>query len=283
MSLVSLSDVLKPANQHGYGVAGLVVLGWEDARAYVRAAEEVRVPVILQAGPGCRENTPLPVLAKMFRHLAEHASVPVVAHLDHGYEIDECFEAIDLGFSSVMFDGSKMPIDDNIECTAKIVARAKAAGVSVEGEVGYVGYADGANSSGTNPEEARRFSEESGADAMAISIGNVHLHQTKAAVIDFDRLAKIKAVSKIPLVVHGGSGIPIEIRQRMAMESLVVKFNVGTEVRMAFGQGLRRVLSEDPELFDRVTILTNAEKNVYEAAKVVMRSLLGDKQPQLDT
>ena len=94
MTLARLSDVLQPALRDGYAVAGLVTLGWEDMRAYVTAAEELGCPVILQAGPGCRAHTPLPVLGAMFRHLAERASVPVVAHLDHGYTFEECREAL---------------------------------------------------------------------------------------------------------------------------------------------------------------------------------------------
>ncbi|HIC64794.1 MAG TPA: class II fructose-bisphosphate aldolase, partial [Paracoccus sp.] len=101
MTLATLSQVLQPALRDGYAVAGLVTLGWEDMRAYVAAAEAEGVPVILQAGPSCREHTPLPVLGAMFRHLAEHASIPVVAHLDHGYSSDECRMAIDAGFTSV--------------------------------------------------------------------------------------------------------------------------------------------------------------------------------------
>jgi len=115
MTLATLSDVLQPALKNGYAVGGLVVLGWEDATAYVQAAEDENLPVILQAGPGCRAHTPLPVLGKMFRHLAEQANVPVVAHLDHGYELSECQEAIDSGFTSVMFDGSRKSLQENIQ------------------------------------------------------------------------------------------------------------------------------------------------------------------------
>ena len=160
MPLVTLTEVLQPALLEGYAVAGVVTLGWEDMRAYVVAAEAENCPVILQAGPGCREHTPLPVLASMFRYLAEHASVPVVAHLDHGYSIQECREAIDCGFSSVMFDGSRKPMQQNIDETAAIVEMAHSAGVSCEGEIGFVGYADGESSHGTDPLEASQFAEQ---------------------------------------------------------------------------------------------------------------------------
>ena len=113
MSLVTLADVLQPALRQGYAVAGLVALGWEDMRAFVAAAEAEQCPVILQAGPGCRAHTPLPVLGAMFRHLAESAGVPVVAHLDHGYSLAECRQAVDCGFTSLMFDGSTFPLERN--------------------------------------------------------------------------------------------------------------------------------------------------------------------------
>ena len=157
MTLATLAEVLRPALAGGYAVPGLVCLGWEDMRAYVTAAEEERAPVILQAGPGCRAHTPLPVLGAMFRHLAANASVPVVAHLDHGASLDECRAALDSGFTSVMFDGSRLPLDENIAVTAAVARMAHAAGASCEGEIGFFGYAAGESSTGTDPEEAARF------------------------------------------------------------------------------------------------------------------------------
>ena len=168
--LVTLRETLQKALKNNYAVAGLVTLGWEDMRAYVEAAEKENCPVILQAGPSCRQHTPLPVLGKMFNYIAENASVPVVAHLDHGYTQEECIMAIDSGFSSVMFDGSKKPLNENIDETAKICEIAHSAGVSCEGEIGFVGYSGGEGSAGTIPEEASRFSLDTKIDAMAISV-----------------------------------------------------------------------------------------------------------------
>ena len=256
MTAVSLKEVLKPAMEEHRAVAGLVVLGWEDARAYVEAAEETGIPIILQAGPGCRAHTPVPILGKIFRHLADQARVPIVCHIDHGYSVQECLEGIDSGFTSVMFDGSKLPISENIDITARIVETANAAGVSVEGEVGFVGYAEGAPSANTPPEEAARFNNESGATALAISVGNVHLKTVKTSGINFDALKAIEEVTTLPLVLHGGSGIPVNIRKRLARESRVSKFNIGTELRMAFGNSLRKSLTENPKIFDRITLLS---------------------------
>ena len=275
MSLVTLSDVLKPALRDGYAVAGLVALGWEDARAFVAAAEAEKVPVILQAGPGCRAHTPLPVLGKMFRHLAEAAAVPVVAHLDHGYTMDECREALDCGFTSVMYDGSRNPLAQNIDETAGITEMAHGAGVSAEGEIGFVGYDGGAASAGTDPGDAAIFARETGVDAMAISVGNVHLQQGKSDGLDERAIRAIEAVTDVPLVIHGGSGVPMAQRTELARTSNICKFNIGTELRMAFGQALREAVNSDPIRFDRIAILSETHDPVVAATRRVLQGLKG--------
>lgn len=275
MSLVTLKDVLQPALKGGYAVGGLVCLGWEDMRAYVAAAEAANTPVILQAGPGCREHTPLPVLGKMFRYLAENSSVPVVAHLDHGYTFEDCKMALDSGFTSLMFDGSRKPLNQNIDETAKIAEMAHAAGISCEGEIGFVGYADGEASAGTDPEEAVKFAKDTGVDAMAISVGNVHLQQDKEGGLDLDRIKAIDAVTEVPLVIHGGSGVPIEQRILLAKTTSICKFNIGTELRMAFGSALRDAVNKDETRFDRVSILKETHDPVMQAAKTVLEALRG--------
>lgn len=270
MTLATLKDVLHPAFHNGYAVAGLVTLGWEDMQAYVAAAEAENVPVILQAGPSCRAHTPLPILGKMFRHLAEQASVPVVAHLDHGYTFEECKIALDSGFSSLMFDGSRKPLHQNIDETAQIAELAHAAGISCEGEIGFVGYSGGEGSNGTNPEDAAIFARDSGVDAMAISIGNVHLQQDKEGGLDEARLRAIEAVTDIPLVIHGGSGVPVAQRSSLARGSKICKFNIGTELRMAFGDALRASINADPNRFDRVQILKETHDPLVQATRHVL-------------
>ena len=275
MPLVTLADVLQPALKNGYAVGGLVTLGWEDMRAYVAAAEAENCPVILQAGPGCREHTPLPILGKMFRHLAEGASVPVVAHLDHGYTFEDCKIALDSGFTSLMFDGSRKPLNENIEETAKIAEMAHSAGISCEGEIGFVGYDNGEASAGTDPAEAAQFAKETGVDAMAISVGNVHLQQDQSGGLDEDRIAAIQALTNVPLVIHGGSGVPAAQRQRLGQTTNICKFNIGTELRMAFGAAMREAVNKDPERFDRVSILKETHDPVVAAARTVLSALKG--------
>ncbi|MEM9248939.1 MAG: class II fructose-bisphosphate aldolase [Pseudomonadota bacterium] len=273
MTLATLAEVLAPARREGYAVAGLVCLGWEDMRAYARAAEAEGLPVILQAGPSCRAHTPLPVLGTMFRTLAESVSVPVVAHLDHGYTHEECRMALESGFTSLMYDGSKKPLQQNIDETAAIAEMAHDAGISCEGEIGFVGYADGASSEGTDPAEAAEFARQSGVDAMAISVGNVHLQQNREGGLDEARIAAIEAATDVPLVIHGGSGVPLAQRETLARTTAICKMNIGTELRMAFGTHLRAALDADPARFDRVQILRDVEAPLEDAARVVLRTL----------
>jgi fructose-bisphosphate aldolase class II len=278
MTLATLKDVLTPCLSDGTAVAGLVVLGWEDATAYVRAAEATGRPVILQAGPGCRAHTPLPVLGAMFRHLAEGAGVPVVAHLDHGEDQEVCRQAIDCGFTSVMYDGSALALEENIARTAEIAALAHAAGVSVEAELGYVGYHGGAASRGTDPAEVARFWRDTGVDALAVSVGNSHLMTSAKARIDLPHLAAIQAAAPgLPLVLHGGSGLPLALRHQLARETAVCKVNIGTELRLAFGASLRQTLAADPDRFDRIQILRDTIPPLTLAAVDAILSLVPDR------
>ena len=211
----------------------------------------------------------------MFRHLAENASVPVVAHLDHGYTYDECALALDSGFTSLMYDGSRNPLAENINETKRIVDMAHAAGISCEGEIGFVGYANGENSSGTAPKEAAIFASETNVDAMAISVGNVHLQEDKEGGLDETRIAEIQALTTVPLVIHGGSGVPVEQRQRLAKLTNICKFNIGTELRMAFGDAMRTAVNADPNRFDRVNILKETHDPMVTAARRVLSAMKG--------
>ncbi|MBT3428481.1 MAG: class II fructose-bisphosphate aldolase [Gammaproteobacteria bacterium] len=223
--------------------------------------------------PKCRAHTPLPVLAAMFRHLAEAASIPVAAHLDHSTSLQECKEAIDCGFTSVMFDGSRLPLRENIDNTAAVATLAASAGVSTEGEIGFVGYDAGENSANTDPQEAAKFANETAIDAMAISVGNEHLQECQKGQISVPAIRAIEAVTDVPLVIHGGSGVPTEIKRQLARDTNVCKFNVGTELRMQFGTVLRDILANDIECFDRCEILGRTEQPIRDTARSIIRSM----------
>jgi len=273
MSLATLKQVMEQARIEGTAIAGLVVLGWEDIGAFVAAGEALNAPIILQAGPGCRRHTPLSILGPMFRHYAETASVPVVCHLDHGYELDEVRRAIDAGFTSVMIDGSQKSLSENIDITAATIEMAHPHGISVEGEIGFVGYAAGKSSQGTDPDEAKMLVEQTGLDALAISAGNTHLQTEQSATINEDLVRQIANLVPCPLVLHGGSGIPAETRRHLAREKLVQKFNIGTEVRQVFGASLRAHLDSHPDDFDRLSIMSSTIDPICEAAKTVIANL----------
>ena len=270
--LVTLKDTLQKALKNNYAVAGLVTLGWEDMMAYVEAAEKENCPVILQAGPSCRQHTPLPILGKMFNYLAENACIPVVAHLDHGYTQEECKIAVDSGFSSIMFDGSKRTLNENIDETSKICELAHAAGVSCEGEIGFVGYSGGESSSGTDPEEASKFAKDTKIDAMAISVGNVHLQENNEGGLDEARIRAIEEVTDVPLVIHGGSGVPVSQRTFLSQNSKICKFNIGTELRSSFGNALREAVNTDPDRFDRIQILKDTHQPLVEKTRSVLKA-----------
>ena len=272
MPLVKLKDVLSNADRRHCHAIGLVCQGWEDSRAYVEAGEAANAPVILSAGPGARRNMPVQLWGQMFRQLAEQANCPVVAHLDHGKTLTEIQQALDAGFSSVMFDGSNLPLKDNIATTLKAMEAARPYGASIEAEVGLVGYQDGEPSEGTTISDAEIFTNACSVDALAISVGNLHLQTKGHATIDWHRLAAIEAVTTMPLVLHGGSGIHPEDRLRLARDHRVRKINLGTELRKQFGTGLRAILADDRALFDRTEIMLGSVSSMHTLAVDLLKA-----------
>jgi len=273
--LVNLAKILAPAADSSYSVACFNVFGWEDARAVVDAAAHLGAPVILAVNLDFRKFMPMDLICGMLRTLAERAPVPVCVHLDHTYDIPELLRAVDLGFSSVMYDGSQLRLEDNIAGARRVGEYAHAAGCSIEAEIGSVPYAEGRThikSELTAVGDAVRFAGECSLDAMAVSVGNIHRLRAPGAVIDFVRLAQIAAAVSVPLVIHGTSGIIDEDIARMA-RTRVAKFNIGTVLRQAFGKGLREALDRDPERFDRLEIMGEAMPAVSREAARMIRLL----------
>jgi len=273
MTAVSLKKILNDANKNNYAVAGLVVLAWDDALAFTKAADETGIPIILQAGPSCRAHTPVPILGKMFRYLADQTKTNVCCHIDHAYNYKDCLEGIDSGFTSVMFDGSKLTLKENIKQTTKIVEKAYQSKISVEGEIGFVGYANGKLSEGTDPEDAALFAKDTGVDAMAISVGNTHLQTDKIAKIDFNKIKKIQLSTVVPLVLHGASGIPNVTRKKLAKETNIAKFNIGTELRMTFGKALRNQVNKNDSIYDRLQLLKPTILEITKVTKKIIKNI----------
>ena len=209
----------------------------------------------------------------MFRYLAEQSSSPVVCHIDHGYSLEECQMGIDNGFTSIMYDGSKLELNENIEKTATIVELGHKAGISVEGEIGFVGYNQGKESLKTNPNEAKKFADETRCDAMAISVGNTHLQLDKNTNVDIQDIVAVQNLTDTALVLHGGSGIDPLLRAKIARETNVCKFNIGTELRKTFGDSLRVSLKNNPETYDKIQLLDSTANDIKKATKIVIENL----------
>jgi fructose-bisphosphate aldolase class II len=178
-----------------------------------------------------------------------------------------------------MYDGSRKPLQQNIDETAAIVEMAHSAKISCEGEIGFVGYQNGDHSKGTDPEEAKLFASGTGVDAMAISCGNVHLQEQRQGGLDLKRIKEIEALTNLPLVIHGGSGVPVEQRQNLSRNTNICKFNIGTELRMVFGNALRKAINNDKARFDRVQIMEETIDPVYDATVEVLKSFGGPNPP----
>ncbi len=273
MTAVNLKTLLSKANKNNYAVAGLVVITWEDALAYTEAADQTGIPIILQAGPSCRAFTPVSILGKMFRYLADQTKTPICCHLDHGFSYKECKEGIDNGFTSVMFDGSKMPLNKNINISSKISNLAHKYNISVEGEIGEVGYYKSKNSKGTDINQVKAYSIKSKVDAMAISVGNTHLQTSKVAKIDYNKILEIQNITKLPLVLHGSSGISDIIRKKIARKTQIAKFNIGTELRMVACKSLRKSYNNNLNNFDKISIIQPSIKELKKETIKIIKNI----------
>lgn len=209
--LVNMKDLLADAQKRNYAVGSFSVANMEMVLGVIKAAEETSSPIILQIAEVRLNHSPLALIGPLMVAAAEEASVPVAVHLDHGKTPCCVEQALDIGFTSVMFDGSHLPVEDNIEITKGIVEIAKEYGAAVEAEIGCVGGSeDGSEDIAincTSPEQAKRFAEETGVDALAIAIGNAHGNYKETPHLRFDILEKVHSLVSVPLVLHGGTGI----------------------------------------------------------------------------
>ncbi|WCN09350.1 class II fructose-bisphosphate aldolase [Marinomonas mediterranea] len=271
--LVNLNELLPAAANGQYAIPCFNVFGFEEGKAIVSAAESLSAPVILAANKDMVEFMGVKAVANMLVNLAELSKVPICVHLDHTYEEETIFKAMHCGFTSVMFDGSQCALEDNIRRTKNVVDVAHALEVSVEGEIGSVAYHEGRDhikSVKTDPIEAKRFAEESGVDAMAIAIGNVHRLNFPNSVIDYALLNDItREAPNIPLVIHGTTGIREEDITRLKA-GRISKFNVGTSLRQVMGHNLRRLINEEPDKFDKLYFMTKAMSYVEAEAKRII-------------
>jgi fructose-bisphosphate aldolase, class II len=275
MSLVTLREVLADAQARGYAVGAFNVHSLDMLPPVVEAAAEERAPVILQFTESSLRFCGAANVGLLARDLARRAPVPVVIHYDHGASPELAVGALQVGFTSVMFDGSKLPLAENIRLTRETVTAARRAGASVEAELGRVAgreehvTVEGREAAFTDPEEAARFVRETGIDALAVAVGTVHGWYKWEPNLDHDRLARIRDLTAVPLVLHGGSGVP-EAEIRRAIAGGICKINVATEAKDAWAAALRRTLAADPNLDDPRQILLPSR----EGALAVIRQKL---------
>ena len=245
--LVNLNDVLKKAQQEHYAVGLFNTIDSDMLEAVISTAEEMESPVIIGTAQVLLPYGELKLTAKAMLSAAERAKVPVVVHFDHGTTFERCMEALKLGYSSIMFDGSAGDLQKNLDDTAEVVRIAHAMGASVEGEIGHVGMA--ATDDGlltdmyTTPQEAVDFVNATGVDALAVAIGTAHgVYKTKPR-LDIERLSQIRAALDTPLVLHGGSGLSDE-DFRNTIAAGIAKVNIFTDMCVAGTNAMRRGLEQ---------------------------------------
>jgi fructose-bisphosphate aldolase class II len=266
--LVTLKEIINDAADKDYAVPAFNIFGYEDIIPVVTAAEEMKAPVILSTNIGALQHMPVEYLAPLMIQAAKSVSVPVCIHLDHGKDLAAVIRSIENGYTSVMYDGSQLPLKDNIQKTREIVDYAHRYGISVEAEIGSVGYSSPLIQMKhilSDPDEVEMFVEETGIDAVAVSVGTVHRMESQGAQIDFELLQEIQDRVDIPLVIHGSSGVP-DADLRKLTTFRVGKINVGTALRMAFGSALRAEMAEHPEEYDRIQLFQNPMRSVKDIA-----------------
>lgn len=277
MPLVSMTEMLKKANAEGYAVGQFNLNNLEFTQAILQAAEEEKSPVILGVSEGAgRYMGGFKTVVKMVEGLMEDykITVPVAIHLDHGSSFDKCKEAIDAGFTSVMIDASHHSFEENIEITSKVVEYAHSKGVSVEAELGTVGgQEDDVIAEGViyaDVQECEELVKRTGIDCLAPALGSVHGPYKGEPNLGFKEMEEINKIAGVPLVLHGGTGIPTDdIKRSISLGT--AKINVNTENQIASAKAVRETLAAKPEEYDPRKYLGPARDAIRETVKGKMR------------
>ena len=273
--LVSMTEMLKKAKEGHYAVGQFNINNLEWTQAVLQAAVENNSPIILGVSEGAGKYMGGPVaVVGMVNGLLEamDVKVPVALHLDHGSSVDVCKQYIDAGFSSVMFDHSHYPIDENIALTKEVVAYAHPKNVSVEAEVGTVGGTEDGVTGGikyADLEECKRMVSEGQVDALAAALGSVHGTYAGEPVLGFDEMLAVSEAAGAPLVLHGGSGIP-EFQIKKAIERGHAKINVNTELQQQWTAAVRAKLAADSEVYDPRKVIAPGKEAIVKTTKEIM-------------
>lgn len=275
--LVNLDSVLKDASKNKYGVGLFNTTDTDMLEAVISAAEELRSPVIIGTAEVLLPYGELKLIAPAMIAAAKRASVPVVVHYDHGLTFERCMEALNLGFSSVMFDGSASPYEKNIADTAEVVKIAHAFGATVEGEIGHVGSADTCDNEAldmyTRVDEAEAYMNATGVDALAVSIGTAHGAYKSKPKLDFDRLSDIHNALSVPLVLHGGSGLS-DSDFKNAISCGISKVNIFTDLCAAGILACKECMEKTPLPLDMNTYLGMRNLKVEKMKEAVKEKMM---------
>lgn len=276
MPLVSMNEFLPKAKAGKFAVGQFNMNNLEFAQAITDAAIEEKSPFIFGVSEGALKYMGMEYTVAIAQAAAQKSGLPIALHLDHGSSFEVAMACIRAGFSSVMFDGSHHSYEDNIRLTKEVVRAAHAMGVSVEGELGTIGgveddiSVDEANAALAKPEEAIRFYEETGVDCLAIAVGTAHGMYKGEVKIHYDIIKEVVAKIPVPVVLHGGSGVPDEMI-RQAIQAGVGKINVNTENQVACTAAIREVLGKDAKVYDPRKYLTPARNAMKEVVKEKIR------------
>lgn len=274
MPLVTSEAMLLSAQKGGYAIGAFNVENMEMAQAVISAAEELEAPVMVQTTPSTVKYGGLALYRANVAVLAQKAKVPVAMHLDHGNSFDLAAQALREGYTSIMIDGSHESFEENIALTQRVVAMCRPNQVPVEAELGKVGGKEDDLNGGaggyTEPLEAKEFVERTGVSSLAVAIGTAHGVYAGVPKLDVERLKEIRKVVEIPLVLHGASGLTDESVRECIAEG-ICKVNFATELRIAYSDGIKKVLSEKPEAFDPKVYSKIGREMVKELVKNRMR------------
>jgi len=276
MPLTPTGEIVTAAFAAHRGVGAFNVIQLEHAEALVAGAEAAGAPVILQISENAvRYHGALAPIALATLAIARSSSVAVAVHLDHAKDRALVTEAVAFGVGSVMFDGSELPYDANVAATSEVVAQCHAAGVFVEAELGEVGGKDGVHAPGvrTVPSAGRAFVEATGIDALAVAVGTSHAMTTKEASVDLELIAEHRAITTVPLVLHGSSGVP-DAQLSAAVRAGMTKINLATGLNVAFTRAVRAYLEANPATVDTRKYLAPGRAAVAAEVERLLRDVL---------
>jgi len=273
MPIVTFNDILPQARREKRAVAAFNVANLETTLSVFKAAEAARSPVIIQVYQRLFKDERAALIASMVTRLASKSDIPIALHLDHGESLEQIRQAISIGYTSVMIDGSKLPFAENIALTAEAAKIAHGSGATLEAEIGHVPFGDGAIELST-ADEAEEFASKTGVDALAISIGTVHGFYKKEPKLDIARAREIGTRIPIPLVLHGGTGVPND-QLRLAIGCGVAKVNIATELQSLFLTSVAAELAANGDKFKPVDLYFKpVEEKIMDYVRAKIRSIL---------